>query len=150
MNSAEKIELAIERLCVATSAQTDRRILDDAGAALERATRGRLRGVEPTLWRLAAGSRIARYAAIVVAGIAILSAVVLICSEVGREEKPVAGPPEERVPEVPAPQTRLAKELQQIEGMFAAGAIAGLVTMLSDGEFESKVAAAKYLGQIGD
>lgn len=150
MNAAENIEHAIGRLSVTTSAEADRRILDDAFVALEQATRGQVRGVKPTPWRLVLSSRMAKYAAIIVLGIAILSAVVLICSEVGQEEEPIAGPREERVPEPPAPRTELAKGLEQIEKMFGERDVDGLVAMLSDGEFESKVAAAKRLGQIGD
>jgi len=43
----------------------------------------------------------------------------------------------------------LEKELGNIEEMFKAGNVKGLITMLEEGEYESKVAAANYLAKMG-
>jgi len=45
---------------------------------------------------------------------------------------------------------KLKKEKQQIEQLFAAGNIEGLVKMLGQGQYQSKILAANYLAQIGD
>jgi len=50
----------------------------------------------------------------------------------------------------PAQQDELARELRDVEEMFASNDLAGLVSVLDKGFWESKIAAAKYLGQIGD
>lgn len=47
-------------------------------------------------------------------------------------------------------QERLKAERDQIDQMFAANDVGGLIAMLSTGLSESKVAAANYLGTIGD
>jgi protocatechuate 3,4-dioxygenase beta subunit len=48
------------------------------------------------------------------------------------------------------PQLQLEQELRLIEQMFADGDVAGLIGMLQNGQPDSKIAAAKCLGQIGD
>ncbi|MHC4744739.1 MAG: carboxypeptidase regulatory-like domain-containing protein, partial [Planctomycetota bacterium] len=45
---------------------------------------------------------------------------------------------------------KLAGELRAVKQMFASKDSAGLISVLDTGLWESKVAAAKYLGQIGD
>ena len=45
---------------------------------------------------------------------------------------------------------KLKAELKDIERMFAAGDVGGLVAMLDKGQWESKIAAANYLAKIGD
>lgn len=44
----------------------------------------------------------------------------------------------------------LDAQLRQVEQLFAAGDTAGLIDMLSTGEYEAKVAAADYLAQLAD
>jgi len=46
--------------------------------------------------------------------------------------------------------TRLQEELESIEEFFAAGDVVSLIAMLNEGMYESKTAAANYLGKIGD
>jgi hypothetical protein len=46
-------------------------------------------------------------------------------------------------------KSKLDLELASIEQMFKAGNVNGLITMLSKGEYESKVAAANYLAKMG-
>jgi hypothetical protein len=47
-------------------------------------------------------------------------------------------------------EEKLREEAEQIEKMYAAGDVDGLAAMLSEGQFESKLLAAKYLAEIGD
>jgi len=50
----------------------------------------------------------------------------------------------------PAQKDELARELRDVEEMFASNDLPGLVSVLDKGYWQSKIAAAKYLGQIGD
>lgn len=45
---------------------------------------------------------------------------------------------------------KLEAELRDIEKMFAAGNVTGLIDMLDKGQWEAKVAAANYLAEVGD
>ncbi len=45
---------------------------------------------------------------------------------------------------------KLEAELKDVEQMFAASDVAGLVDMLDKGQWETKVAAANYLATMGD
>lgn len=47
-------------------------------------------------------------------------------------------------------RAKIAAELARIEQLYAAGDVDGLVGMLSDGEYASRIAAANYLAIIGD
>jgi len=142
MNPADNMELAIERLYVSTSAELDRRILADASAALEESVRERPTLGAPSLWRVVLRSRIAKLAAIVALVITTLAVAVLIWTSAVRDKKAIVREPDLR--------QRLAAEFEWIEQTYAVGDIDGLVAMLSEGQFASKVLAAKYLGQIGD
>ena len=51
---------------------------------------------------------------------------------------------------VEQPGDELETELKAVEQMFASNGMAGLLSVLENGRWESKIAAAKYLGQIGD
>ena len=41
-------------------------------------------------------------------------------------------------------------ELKEVEQLFAAGNVGGLIKMLSTGQMQTKIAAANYLAEIGD
>jgi len=114
-----------------------------------------------SLWRAIIQSRITRYAA---AAVIIASVLLGIKTFLGYEkkaspiiaERPVVTEQDEAEeirttskPDISAAQ-QIAVELKEIEGMYAAGDIAGLVYMLAKGHEESKVAAANYLAKIGD
>lgn len=145
----EDIEQSIKKLRRPTTAETDERILNDAFAALEKSTSG-------------AGRldirRIAKFAA----GAAVIIAVVLIGIGIftGPAEEPVreavkkmdVSVPKEAV-ETPADEQATAKLERELElgvEMFAAGDVDGLVAMLTDGQLQSKLAAAYFLAEIGD
>jgi peroxiredoxin len=132
MSRLSNIERSIERLRVITTAAIDERILDDAFAALEESVRVERAGVRPSVWQLIVQSKITKLAA---------AAVIVIAVLIGAEL--FIGPSE---PTITAEQA----EQKRIEVMAAASDIDGLVGMLSEGQFASKVLAAKYLGEIGD
>jgi hypothetical protein len=64
MSSADNIERSIAELNLTTRAETDKRILDDAYAALGKATHKQQRIIEGGIWRLVVRSRFAVPAAI--------------------------------------------------------------------------------------
>jgi len=73
MNSANQIERTIERLHIKTRAETDKRILDDAFAALEKSTQKRPLVIKPSLWRIVVESRITKLVAAAAVLILIIS-----------------------------------------------------------------------------
>jgi peroxiredoxin len=114
---------------MATDATLDERILGDAFVALEEGAAMERTGAGQRVWELITGSKIRRLA---VVAVIILAALISL--------QVLTGPKE----------TALEAEMRRIEAMAAAGDVEGLVAMLSEGEFASKVLAAEYLGQIGD
>ena len=69
-----------------------------------------------------------------------------ITFETSKDTKP--GP--RKIVEVKLIAQRLEAELKDVDQMFAAGDITGLLDMLDKGQWETKVAAANYLARIGD
>jgi hypothetical protein len=129
MSSWSNIERSIEKMRVTTTVAVDERILGDACAALEESVRVKWAGAGPSVWQLIARSKISKLAA---------AAVIIIAALIGAHV--LIGPRE----------TLVETEKKQIEARAAAGDVDGLVRMLSEGQFASKVLAAKYLGEIGD
>jgi hypothetical protein len=64
MNRVNDIECAIAKLRVTTSARTDKRILEDAFAALQEAAPRKLPGAERNIWQMVVTSRVVELAAI--------------------------------------------------------------------------------------
>ena len=140
------------------------RLEDDLLAALAKRPRHK-RAMET--WRIIMRSRTTKIAAAVTI-IAVLIGVKMLgnlAEESGREIVKQQNIPQKEVtvevPEETKPsldeklQAKLAAEkveaeLKNIEQMFAAGDIPGLVGMLDKGQWETKVAAANYLAKIGD
>lgn len=60
------------------------------------------------------------------------------------------GSPADRAGAAAPDKAEIEAEAKQIQEMFAAGDVEGLIEILSVGEFAGKVAAAEYLGEIGD
>jgi protocatechuate 3,4-dioxygenase beta subunit len=128
---------------------------------------GRKTRLLPT-WRVVMGTRIVRFAA---------AAVVIVAVLIGA--KMLVGPDQKRVGEIAnqqnSPREELGKEIQEetklsrddelgakqaakeleaeledVERMFVARDVAGLVDTLAKGRRETKIAAANYLAKIGD
>ena len=135
MNSFGNIERSIEKMCVTTTAAMDERILGDAFAALEKSVRVELAGVRASVWQSIVRSRITKLAA---------AAVIIVVVLIGVKLFVPAQPP------TPPKISVLQVEKERIEAMAGTGDVDGLVTMLSEGQFASRVFAAKYLGEIGD
>ena len=149
MNPAENIEAAIENLHLKTTAQTDRRILGDAFVALDQAV-GPERAALPRPLLTPRAALLAAAAALAIAALLIVG--LLWINRGGNGQKPVVKDQNDIAQPVPEPDltNRLAAELQQVEQMFVAGDVEGLVAMLARDSLESKVAAANYLAKIGD
>lgn len=120
-------------------------------------------GRQANVWRLILSSRITKLAAAAVIIVAVGITIAVLSSSqstvdrqqvVQRIEEPAGRSDEHFVPgavvDVTTTSAKLEAEQKQVEQMFAAGDVDGLVAMLSDGEFGTKVAAANYLAQIGD
>lgn len=86
-------------------------------------------------------------AAIVVIAVVIGARLLIKGEDVGYVKDP-SGNSRKDVP-VLSQQEKLARELKAVDQMFAAKDSAGLISILDTGLWESKIAAAKYLGQIG-
>jgi len=159
----DNIERLFENLCVTTSKEMDRRVLDDAFAALEVSKHRKSPGIVLC-------TRIAKFAVAAVIVIAILLGVIIlrdldkkrsreIVKQTGVSSIQEVGEiPEKKKGAVDATlrgelaAEKLKVELEKIEQMFAAKDIDGLLAMLTEGhlDLESKVAAANYLAKIGD
>jgi hypothetical protein len=59
-------------------------------------------------------------------------------------------PDSENKIDVKQPPDEIEAELKAVERMFVRNDASGLISILESGRWESKIAAAKYLGQIGD
>ncbi|MHC4743622.1 MAG: zf-HC2 domain-containing protein, partial [Planctomycetota bacterium] len=107
------------------------------------------------VWRGLLRSPVTRFAAAVIVIVVLLAAAKLLLKKgpkpgeaptiVQKEDEEPGGGADERLL-----AQKVAAELKSIEEMFAASDIDGLVGMLESGEMESKIAAARYLGRIGD
>ena len=135
MSRLDNIECLVEKLRVTTTAAMDERILSNAFAALEKSVRVELAGVRASVWQSIVRSRITKLAA---------AAVIIVVVLIGVKLFVPTQPP------TPPKISVLQVEKERIETMAVAGDVDGLVTMLSEGQFVSKVFAAKHLGKIGD
>jgi len=154
MNGRENIEESIRKLRRKSSEETDRRILDEAFAAIGEAAQSQ------------AQVRRIRKRIIVLAATAVIIMAVLIGVEMKtrRSEQPVqeavrvvAVTGEETEAEAAAAaegkrklDAEVEAELNNAIRMFTAGDVNGLVAMLSKGKLEGKLAAAFFLAKIGD
>ena len=154
MKPADNIEKVIKKLRFTTTAETDERILDDALAVLGKsASLGRGRNILP-----AAGLA----AAVIIIAVVIGAVVLTMPGEKPTEKiaRKINLPAVKKVKTVtqvkPAPAAanetaaKIESELNDVIAMFTAGDVNSLVAVLSEGQFESRLAAAYFLAQIGD
>lgn len=137
MKSSKSIKRLIRDLHDTTSADMDERVLGDALGALEKSHKTSAASPLNTQ-RTTTKTRIRALAAAAVVIVGVLIGLVMFF---GSDEQPSD--------EVEWATGTPGEELESIEEMFKAGDIDGLVEMLSEGEFESKVASAKYLATMG-
>lgn len=161
MKHTNNIEESIRKLRRSTTSATDERILNDALAALEQSTQSGPAG------RVIKGP-ITKFAVATVIVIAVFTGIKLFTSssekasrepvsekglprmEVVAEETKEAKPDSDVELEAEQAAAKLEAELKNIEQMFAAGDVNGLVTMLWQGQEENRLTAAIYLAKIGD
>ena len=107
------------------------------------------------IWRIIMNSRITKLAAAAVILILIALSIKTLSSQ-GDSDNPLTHPQVVKIDEKNGAgngtneKEYLGEEFKQIERMYAAHNIDGLVKMLSDGQPESKALAANYLAKIGD
>lgn len=174
MKPADNIEEAIKKLRFTTTAETDERILDDALAVLGKfASLGRGRNILPVAGLAAAVIIIA----VVIGAVAFIRPGEKPTEEIAKrinlpavkkvktvtEVKPAPAATDnlvdtkienESAPDATAPTketaAKLEEELNDVIAMFTDGDVNGLVAVLSEGQFESRLAATYFLAQIGD
>lgn len=139
------------------SAELDRRIT----ALLKQAAK---QGPSPVLPELALWRRImeSKYTKIAAAAVLIVGIFVLADHLLGKQEpqpqpeQTVAqetSPPAEHHPEPVGPSEQpplMQPELEQAKALFVQRNTEGLLTLLENGQYETKLKVADYLGQIGD
>jgi len=137
MKSSKSIKRLIRDLHDTTSADMDERVLGDVLGALEKSHKTSAASQLNTQ-RTTTKTRIRALAAAAVVIVGVLIGFVMFF-----------GPDEQPSDEAKWATGTAGEKLESIEEMFKAGNIDGLVEMLTEGEFESKVASAKYLATMG-
>ncbi len=164
MKSLKHVENLVSDLEDKTSADMDERVLKDSLRALEKSGKAPA-ATGANVWRTTIKISATAAAAVVIVGI-LIGINLFSGPDWPRGEKTVTE--NERVPdktfaergaddnkgldvksEVQETALKLEKELVNIEQMYKAGNVDGLVAMLEEGEYESKVAAANYLAKMG-
>ncbi len=160
MKPGDDIEESVRKLRHTTSDETDERILSDALAALQESTQSR----RPTAVK---GTIAAIAAAAVIIIIAVFVGVEVFTTPPPKQPQSLiekkAPAPKAAVETVKEPEQDLGiepgsepviegieAELKEIEKLFTAGDIDGLVSMLSEKPPAGRLAAVVYLAEIGD
>jgi hypothetical protein len=137
MKSSKNIKRLIRDLHDTTSADMDERVLGDVMGTLEKSHKiSAVSQLNTKRTTTESRIRVLAAASVVIFGILIGSVMFF-------------GPDEQPSDKVEWATGTPGGELESIEEMFKAGDIDGLVKMLTEGEFESKVASAKYLATMG-
>ncbi|MHC4212410.1 MAG: HEAT repeat domain-containing protein [Planctomycetota bacterium] len=154
MKPKDKIEKLVESLYDTTSSELDQRILNSLARTMDD-SQDVSAPLKPNIWRIIMNSRITKLAVAAVILILIALSIKTLSSQ-GDSDKPLIDPQVVKIDENNGAgndtneKENLREEFKQIEQMYAAHNIDGLVTMLSLGQPESKVLAANYLAKIGD
>jgi len=147
MKSLAEIKRSIKRFSIKPAADTKERTLADVLKAQQEAKKTEA----IAMWRIS-GSRITQLTVAAVVIIAVVVGVKMIGGFGGRRDKEIDGRQDISRKQITVDNSRekLDAELKDVEQMFAAGDLAGLLEMLDRGQWETKVAAAGYLAIIGD
>lgn len=166
MKSLKRVENLISDLHDKTSADMDKRVLRDTLRALER-SQGKAASPKANIFRKITKTQIYASAAAAVIIVATLIGITIfsgpgkqpskkiiqnrkVFTEKGPSEKVVKGKVDTNVrDDIKRAEKKPDVELASIEQMFRAGNVDGLIAMLADGEYKSKVAAANYLAKMG-
>jgi len=142
MNPEEKLERLVEEYCrenksrVRSTDDYDRRVHADIDRALEKAKRAESAEQQMNMWRLIMKSKITKYAAAAVIVIGFLTAIIMFTGPETEPGGPVAGSGGGQGDGAFVSDSgqdsddRLTAESGQIEKMYAAGDVDGLVAML--------------------
>jgi protocatechuate 3,4-dioxygenase beta subunit len=168
MKSTKNIEKLIQKINAIPDARMDQKTLDDILLAQEKSKKTSSVDTSPNIWRIIIKNKLTKFAVASVVIIAVLIGVKIITDSdkdngrtiVGKQditqkeiapESPKGIKPElEKKLEAELAAEKLEAELKDVEQMFAAGDVPGLVDMLDKGQWESKIAAADYLAKMGD
>jgi len=166
MKTPKNVENLISDLHDRTSADMDKRVLGDTLRALERSQKTSAAS-QANIWRRTTKTQIFASAAAVVIIVGILIGVTMFSGpgeqpsrEITRKRKvftvkrAAKTETKKRVDTVvkavvEGTEGKPEVELANIERMFKANNVDGLIAMLSKGEFESRAAAASYLAKMG-
>ena len=142
MQPAEQIEDIIHKANCQAPEALRRRLWKDVAETLHRSQATTQRRGDAPAWRILRDSRIARLA---VAAVVVIAGILMVRQML--PETPTVSPTADR-----SDKTRTAKSLRAevfaIREMAAAGDVKGLATMLSEGQFESKLVAANFLAKM--
>jgi hypothetical protein len=165
MKTPKNVENLIGDLADRTSADMDKRVLGDTLRALERSQK-KSADSQANIWRRTTNTQICASAAAAVIIVGILIGVTMFSGpgeqpsrEIAQKRKvfTVKGAAKKETKEkvdtnikaeVNRAEGKLEVELANIEQMFKANNVDGLIAMLSKGEFESRAAAANYLAKM--
>ncbi|HUS72789.1 MAG TPA: LamG domain-containing protein [Sedimentisphaerales bacterium] len=166
MRAEKNVEKLIGDLADRTSANMDKRVLGDALRALEKSQKTPAAS-QANIWKKTTKTQICALAAAAIVIIGLLIGINIFSGsdrqgsneitkeyDRGLDKAFVEREAKKKIDthlrtEVKGTERKLEVELANVEQMFKAGNVDGLVAMLSEGEFESKVASANYLAQMG-
>jgi hypothetical protein len=164
MKSLKHVENLVNNLNDTTSADMDKRVLRDTLRALER-SQEKSASPKANIFRKITKTQIYVSAVAIVIIVAVLIGITIFSGPGKQPSKKIiqdrkvftekelsettAVDKADTKTEVVEAKSKLDIELVSVEQMFRAGNVNGLITMLSKGEFETKVAAANYLAKMG-
>ncbi len=151
MKSAYDVETTLQQFRLTTCIALDRRILDDARAALAQT----VTPPSPRPWYAGGPGRIVKVAAAFALAAAVLLVALVFCNHVTDDSQTTVKQPK------PTPRPKestgtvndanaLMRERAEVDTLFAARDVEGLIETLKDGRTATQLLAAQYLGQIGD
>ena len=147
MIPSESMERLIRKLRRSTTVETDERIIRESLAAMRESLAGPVEKVSGW-WR----TKILAGAVVILVGI--LAAVFFLEKETEQSQQVVMPGLKKTIKprdnEIRDAEEKAEAELKKVIAMFAAGDVNGLVTILNEGQFQSKLAATFYLSSIGD
>lgn len=151
MKPTHGVETTLLQFRITTTIALDRCILDDARAALAQAA------ARPTArpWYAANPERIVKVAAAFALAAAVLLVALVFCNHVADDSKttvkqPKPAPRPKESTGTPSDANALIQERAEVDALFAARDVEGLIETLKQGRAATQLLAAHYLGEIGD
>ena len=151
MKLVQSMETTLLQLRVTTTIKLDRRILDDARAALAQAA------TQPSArpWFAGSPGRVVKIAAAFALAAAVLLVALVFCNHVTDDSKttvkqPKPTPRPKESTGRPSDANALIQERAEVDALFAAHDVEGLIETLKQGRTATQLLAAHCLGEIGD